>query len=169
MSNFNLHYFFSSLVSLFKLSRTLSFHGFRFFFFLKKEVYGQTVIQKNVFRRLFYWLYTNKIVGFSFSVWLSSAIFRLFDLHFFGTKRNPNKNSWILIRVSSKEKTVKNVACKALRDPNPSDVTNALFPYKLLQLRVSTLPWLSVILARHHLDYFFHWSRLWLFFPNLSL
>ena len=46
MPNFNLRYFFSSLVSLFKLSRTLRFHGFRFFF-LKKYM------AKPSFKRMF--------------------------------------------------------------------------------------------------------------------
>ena len=49
MSNFNLRYFFSSLVSLFKLSRTPSFHGFRFFFFFKKKKY----MAKPSFKRMF--------------------------------------------------------------------------------------------------------------------
>ena len=48
MSNFNLRYFFSSLVSLFKLSRTLSFHGFHFFFFFKKKY-----MAKPSFKRMF--------------------------------------------------------------------------------------------------------------------
>lgn len=66
MSNFKLRFYFSSLVSLFKLSRTLSFHGFRVVFFLKK--YKAKPSSKRIFLGDYFIDYTNKRVGFSYSV-----------------------------------------------------------------------------------------------------